>query len=77
MQVDALNRDQASFTHAEDGTILEGDQDGDQMMGDIGGEGRNEQGWQDTEAEIYLGALHDTAQSPYVPSHARMRNCHH
>ena len=65
MQADALSRDQVTFTHAEDGTILEMEQDEDQIMGDISSGG---QGAQDAEAEIYLGALHDTAQSPYVPS---------
>ncbi len=36
----------------------------DDMVGDFGGSG--EQGRQDEEAEVYLGALHDTARSPYV-----------
>ncbi len=66
IHADALSGSQALFTHAEDGTILEQDYDDDQIMGDIGGEG--ERSWQEAEAEVYLGALHDTAQSPYVPS---------
>ena len=54
----------SSSFHAEDGTM---DVDQDHIMLDVL-DGHEEQEWQDEEeAEIYIGALRDTAQSPYVP----------
>ena len=47
----------------EDGTIFEMDEATERLMA-VDDDGQPE--WQDEEAEVYLGALHDTARSPYV-----------
>ncbi|KAF7791531.1 hypothetical protein EIP86_002547 [Pleurotus ostreatoroseus] len=52
-----------SAFHAEDGTVMEIDQD-DGIMDILGDDGGDE--WQDeAEAEVYIGALRATAQSPW------------
>lgn len=49
--------------HAEDGTIMDLDSGPDILMA-IEDDGDTE--WKDEDTEVYLGALRDTAQSPYV-----------
>ena len=50
---------------AEDGTIMDLDNDPDILMA-VEDDGDAE--WKDEDTEVYLGALRDTAQSPYVLS---------